>query len=68
MTKSLLKPLCFFGFFIVVICCALKYHAAEIFLIGGCVSFEMAVVLGSVAVNACQDLATLPFHMLRKQT
>jgi hypothetical protein len=45
MTKSLLKH-CFFGFLIVVICFALKYHAAENFLIGGRESFEMAVVLG----------------------
>jgi hypothetical protein len=40
------QTLCFFGFIIVVICCSLKYHAAENLLIGGRESFEMAVGLG----------------------
>jgi hypothetical protein len=49
----------FFLFF--YCCCALKYHAATNFFgtIGGYESFEMAMVFGDVAVNACQDLATL---------
>jgi hypothetical protein len=46
--------------FFVFFCCALKYHAAANFFIGGRESFENgAVVFENVAVKACQDLATL---------
>ena len=59
MTKYLHKHYVFL-FFIVVL---LKYHAAANFSTGCRESFEMKMVwplfLANVAVNVCQDLATL---------
>ncbi len=57
MTKSLPKHYVFFVFYC---CCALKYHAAANFLIGGRESLKNGRgFLANIAVNACQDLATL---------
>jgi hypothetical protein len=51
------QTLCFFVFYC---CCALKYHAAANFCIGGRESFENGrCFLANVAVTACQGLATL---------
>jgi hypothetical protein len=54
-------------FFVFYCCCALKYQAAANFLIGGRESFEKwPWFLANVAVNACQDLATLVVLYTRK--
>ncbi len=57
MTKSFPYPYVFLFFYC---CCALKYHAAAKFLIGGRENCENGRgFLANVAVNTCQDLATL---------